>query len=478
MNVNIPYFSSNVKDINEAFRIAVADVVTNILPFKDGLLEEAKPCIIAGLGYVTPWTRDAAINTWNAGGILFPDIALNTLYSVLTEFDDGLRIDGEYWDAIIWATGAWWQYIYTGDKELLKKAFIATKNSLKYFEDTEFDEELNLFRGGACYGDGIAAYPDKYGITNGSGVTSFIEQHPEYKYPKGVGVPFMCLSTNCLYYNAYHLVNIMAKELGEKCEEIYDKKADAMKEAINKHFWMEDKGTYRYIVDTVLGNCDVQEGLGISFVILFDIADDGKKQKVLENAKVTKQGIACVYPSFPRYDTPDGMGFGRHCGTVWPHVQGFFADCASENGRNDLMEFELKKLAEHACRDSHFAEIYHPITGEIYGGRQEHWTDGFYIREWLSEKRQTWSATAYLRIILKDIAGMKFTTKGIEFKPNMVAGIDNFVLKFIKYRDMELDISVNGTGEIKSFKLNGEIKDKPFVPCDSRGKVKIEIELG
>lgn len=477
MQINVPYFSSSNKDINTAFRIAVADVVTNILPFQDGILKQPEPCIIAGLGYVTPWTRDAAINTWNAGGLLFPDIAKNTLKSVITEFDDGLRIDGEYWDAIIWATGAWWEYLYTGDKEFLKTALTAIKNSLKYFEDTEFDSELNLFRGGACYGDGIAAYPDVYADKNGSGITTFVERHPDKAAKVGFGVPMHTLSTNCLYYNAYHLVNKMAKELGEPIDPTYDQKADAMKTAINKHFWMEDKGTYKYIVDP-FGNCDSQEGMGIAFVILFDVADEDKKAKVLENASVTKEGIACVWPSFSRYDTPDGMGFGRHCGTVWPHIQGFWGDAAAQCGRYDLLEHELTKLAEHAVRDSHFAEIYHPLTGEIYGGRQEHWCDGFYIRDWLSEKRQTWSATAYLRLILMDIVGMRFDESGVTFAPAVVGDMEDVTLQFVPYRNMELDITIHGKGtQIKKFTVNGEQKDRPFIPADTTGKQAVVIEL-
>ena len=62
--------------------------------------------IIAGLGYSTPWTRDAAINIWNAGALICPEISRSTLESVLTEKDGILHIGGEYWDAIIWVTGA------------------------------------------------------------------------------------------------------------------------------------------------------------------------------------------------------------------------------------------------------------------------------------------------------------------------------------------------------------------------------------
>ena len=170
-----PFFTTDNDAVNKAYRLATADLQANILPFKDGILESKKPVIIAGLGYCTPWTRDAAINTWNAGGIICPDISLNTLKSVLGKNEKGYYIDGEYWDRIIWTVGAWQQYLYTGDTEFLKIAYDAVINSLEYFEKTEFNEELNLFRGPACYGDGVAAYPDIYAKHMQSGIISFAE---------------------------------------------------------------------------------------------------------------------------------------------------------------------------------------------------------------------------------------------------------------------------------------------------------------
>lgn len=133
--MNFPYFISDNKDINTAYRLAIATLSSNILPFKDGILEKEEPVIIAGLGYETPWTRDAAINTWNAGGMICPEVSLNTLKSVLTTCENGYRIDGEYWDAIIWTTGAWNQYLYTGDKDDLAEPntwLNATKLSSKF----------------------------------------------------------------------------------------------------------------------------------------------------------------------------------------------------------------------------------------------------------------------------------------------------------------------------------------------------------
>lgn len=469
--IEAPFLITNNKKINDAYRLAIATLEANILPFKDGLLTEEKPVIIAGLGYVSPWTRDAAINTWNAGGLICPEIALNTLNSVLDKDDKGYFIDGEYWDRIIWTQGAWQQYLYTGNKEFLQIAYEAVCNSLKHFENTEFSQELNLFRGAACYGDGVAAYPDIYAKHGESGIIVFASECRDLCEKDGVGIPIYSLSTNCLYYQAYVIADKMAEELCLPLK--YSEKAQNMKKAINKVFWNDKEGKYNYIYDK-FGGCDYQEGLGISFAILFGIADDIQKKSIFENYKTTPYGIPCVFPSFERYNTPDGLGFGRHSGTVWPHIQGFWTDAAAKNGYVKLFDKEFMLQTENALRYYQFAEIYHPLTGQMYGGRQE---SGNGIVEWNSEPYQTWSATAYLRNVYMDLVGMKFTEKGITFAP-VGSSLTNAVkLTSFKYRNAVFDITIKGKGASqKSFRINGEDAE-PFVPCDSEGRINIEIVL-
>ncbi len=67
------------KLIDRALRIAVGDLVGNIHNYKDGILDEAAPCLFAGLDYDMPWTRDSAFNTWYGVGLLWPEVAGNTL---------------------------------------------------------------------------------------------------------------------------------------------------------------------------------------------------------------------------------------------------------------------------------------------------------------------------------------------------------------------------------------------------------------
>lgn len=462
-----PYIKTDNEKINTAYHIAVSDLYGNIKPYRGGLLERETPVIIAGMGYCTPWTRDAAINTVNAGALLFPDAAKSTLLSVLKKENGKVLIDGEYWDSIIWVWGAWHEYLLTGDKDFLKTAYEASINTLEFFENTEFDEQLNLFRGPACYGDGVAAYPDIYAKPGESGIKAFAEECRELCADKGVGIPMFALSTNCLYYKAYITADKMAAELGLPTK--YIDRAEKMKSAINTHFWSSENEKYRYLIDD-FGGCDYDEGMGNSFVLLFDIADEEKAEKVLKNQHITKYGIPCVYPSFSRYKD----GYGRHSGTVWPHIQAFWADAAANSGKYDLFDREFNMLTGCSVRDGYFSEIYHPDTGERYGGLQEDKKQG--IRLWESEKKQTWSATGYLHMMFCDIAGMRFEKDGIRFAPYVPSGINNMEIGNLCIRGCNIDISISGNGsKIKNFTVNGG-ETESFAPYTENMNVGIIIE--
>lgn len=468
----LPCLTTDNQEINTAYRMAIANVVGNIALFQDGILEQEASCILAGLGYDTPWTRDTAINVWNGMGLLTPEVAKNTLCSVLGKNQNGYFIDGQYWDKIIWTVGAWAYYLYNGDKEFLALCYEAAQNTLAELEQTEFDKEHHLFRGPACYGDGVSAYPDIYADVNSASILGATWNKKEICCSVGVGLPMMALSTNCLYYAAYRLADCMAKESGK--EACYQEKAIAMKKAIHKYFWKEDLGHFSYLVDP-FGGSDAQEGLGSSFALLFDVANEYQKQRIIQNQTITPHGIPCVYPSFARYNTPNGLGYGRHSGTVWPHVQGFWAHAMAKEKEVQKFDEELLFQTRNAIASNQFAEIYHPATGEVYGGRQE--DDNVGIREWVSLPHQTWSATAYLGNVIKDLVGLTFSPQGITFAPAGSKLTKQIALKQLKYRNACLDITITGQGErVVSCKINGQ-ESEPFLPANAFGNYNIELKL-
>lgn len=441
---NMIYFHCDNETLTKAYKVAFADITGNIKQYSAGALTTSAPCLMAGADYDTPWTRDAAINVWNGFALMNPEVSKNTLMSVLKKTGRQYSIDGQYWDAIIWAIGAYQLINVTHDMEFAEIAQNAITNSLIRFEREEYDAKDGLFRGGAVYGDGIAAYPDHYAVdAPNPGLGGWLE-NPANKdkiVPIGEGIPMKALSTNCCYYQAYVIQAQLNAMLGKDTTEPL-KKAEAMKAAINKAFWNEEKGNYDYLAY----ECDYQEAIGLGFVILFGIADERQTALVLQNTQVTEQGIAIVWPCFDRYLNLGG--YGRHCGVIWPHGQGFWARACSQNGYRYGYEYEMFLMAEKAVRDNQFYEIYHPDTGEIYGGIQEFGPNNFGM--WGSASHQTWSCTGYLSLIYYELLGADIGEKSVTFKPYLPEGVNEATFSGFKVGGMTFDIVITRGGDAAS----------------------------
>lgn len=476
----MPTFRCGDPTIERAFEIALEDLAFNIVPFRDGLLDREAPVFRAGGGYEKPWTRDAAINVWSGGGLLYPEVARNTLLATLARGDDGPRIGAEYdqyWDRIIWTLGAWWLYLFTGDRELLALGLEAARSTVASLEETELDPELDLFRGPAVYGDGVAAYPDVYARTVGghSSILRWPEANPEVASKPGRGLPMYALSTNCLYAEVYDTLAAMAHELGAQSDPRWLARATRLRESVNAHFWMPQRGHYRYLVDP-FGGCDVLEGLGDAFAILFGVADRERRDSVFRTQTITPNGIPCLWPCFDRYRLDDH--YGRHSGTVWPPIQGFWAEAAARYGRANLFEFELRTVAERAVRDGQYFELYHPETGLPYGGLQE-WEGRGIVDEWESYPHQTWSATAFLRMVFMGLFGMRFEVGDVRFEPLLPPGFEAVDLMGVPYRNAMLEISLRGRGNrVERVLVNGQEAEAPSIPADATGAQSIAISLG
>jgi glycogen debranching enzyme len=471
----LPTLTTGDAKLDHAFLIALSDVSGNIHPYQSGLLEKPSPVFIAGAGYNSPWTRDAAINTWNGGGLIWPSVARNTLLSVLDRKDGKLFIGGQYWDAIIWTTGAWAYYLDTGDRSFLSSAFEAITNTLAIRETEEFDPQNGLFRGAAVYGDGISAYPDRYAQTNASsGILEWVERNSSQKAPVGYGLPMFTLSANCTYLHAYELLPVMAKALDFQIDSVWLEKAARLRKAINQRFWNPNTGIYDTLTDP-WGTDDRQEAIGLAFSVLFKVADQDQQASLFRNAVVTPAGIPCLWPTYSRYS--DRGGFGRHSGTIWPHAEALWADAAAEFGHADIFLFEMTRMAEKAVRDGQFYELFNPISGQPDGGLQEKGPKG--IISWRSEQHQTWSATGFLRLILFDLAGIHLDEGGIVFAPLLPGDLHQVDLTGVKFRAAVLEIHIRGSGNrITKMTVNGRMSTGHRIPVTALGEQEIDIELG
>jgi glycogen debranching enzyme len=322
----------------------------------------------------------------------------------------------------------------------------------------------------------VAAYPGIYGDAGGSSaILDWPRQHPDQVAKPGCGIPMKALSSNCLYYHAYVVADRMARELGQPGDPAWSRKAAALKAAINRHLWMPEKGWYRFFIGP-LGNCDYQEGLGHAYALLFGIAGPEQADAIFRHLHVTPAGMPCVWPTCPRYVRPDGQSFGRHSGTVWPQIQGFWAEACARFGRRSAFEHELFNLARHAVRDHQFAEIYHPLTGEIYGGLQEAGSRGIVL--WRATSRQTWAATAFLRMVFFGVAGMRVAPEGIRFAPCLPAKLTRLELGPLRYRRMRLRVIITTDASASAGPtINGQPATDFLLDKDREGEVRIRIRL-
>jgi glycogen debranching enzyme len=439
MSYQLPLLRSDNRTLELAFRAAIGDLLGNIQPWTDAR-GVTRSCLLAGLHYNRPWTRDAAINSWNGVSLLWPSLARNTLESVLIQDAYGLRIGGQYWDAIIWVTGAWNHFLVSGDREFLERSFSAAQTSLRYLDSRELDHADNLYRGGSS--DGIAGYPDAYLNPDwNSGIAGWPERHPDARHPNGEGFPAKTLSTNLLYRNAWRLLPEMAAALGLQEEAEWAMRAGALTQAIREAFWDQSTGRLRYLVDP-WGGCERQEGLGWAFAVLFGLLSAEESATLQAGAHTTPHGIPSLWPDYERYAAASGPGcYGRHGPTVWPQVNAFWADACSLAGAREAGWRELTLLAEKADRDGHFAEIYHPDTGERYGGEQEA-TDVAAIRSWRSEPRQSWCASGFVRMVTSVLFGMRPAADGLRFDPWLPDGTDRISLHGLSYHGRPLDLEL------------------------------------
>ena len=421
----------------------------------------------AGGGYDQPWTRDASVNSWSAGSLLAPAVARNTLWSVVRRDAHGRLIvqqDDQWWDQVIWAVAAWNHVLVTGDRAFLARAYETTQDTLVEDKRKHFNADRGLFEGAAFLNDGIAGYPVPPANARESH-GSFVLNYPGAD-------KMMAFSTNCLYVGAYRAAAQMATALHRPAEEAvgWTAAADALTARIRKTFWIADEGRFGYLLSPE-GKLDgSQEGAGLAFSLLFEIATPEQAASVLRVAHVEPKGMTDVWPSFARYSEERP---GRHNVIVWPPIQGFWAEAAARAGDLPVFAREVETLAQlaHGDRDK-FWEIYNSQTGVPDGGWQvEH--------AWLAAPNQTWSATGYLRMIYAGLFGMRFQSDGLAFAPALPSGWGDVSLAGVRYRHAVLRVQLHGTGTVvRSFQVDGVEQTTHLLPAGLRGKHRVDIVLG
>lgn len=459
--------------VQTAFDAAVQNLVNiNTIPCdfdtynSTGLLDPELPKMMrAGGSYQTPWTRDAAINTWAAGRLLIPSVAKNTLFAVCVPNADGepiIQPDDQRWDRVVWIIGAWQYYLATGDLDFLTIARGIAERGLQQLDGEWFDPKTGLYRGGSFFNDGISGYPADIYEPNMD--HSFMGMHPKTE-------TIYSLSTNCLYCEAWRILGRMNALLGIS-DSAPQARHEALKKAILATFWNEETKQCSYLLypDGHL-NCS-KELSGISFGVLFGILPP----EALSNLTQEEYGIPSIMPPFPGLFSRERPG--RHNNLVWPFLNGFFIQAAAGAGYHSLAASELKNMARLLNSADGIYEIYNPYDGSVDGGWQIG-GDDLQGHLWDSCPDQTWSATCFIGAVIGGIFGIRIQEEGLTFAPCVPEYLADSDIEHLVIRGKRFTLRVSGHGsQIAAATVNGQPLERALLPySDAKDTNEILLTL-
>ncbi len=400
-----------------------------------------------GKAWAGVWTRDVSYSIILSMAYMQPEASM---ISLMKKVDPDKRIiqdtgSGGAWpvssDRMIWAVAAYEIYKVTGDRQWLETIYPIIRRSVTDDSNVVYDPATGLMHG----------------------ETSFIDWRQQ-SYPKWMQTADIyaseALNTSIVHAEALKVLSRISAEMGNQDEAaLYETKAADLVKAINKHFWMPDKGYYgMYLYGRNFPILNPRaETLGESLAILFDVASPERAAIITENNPLTPYGAAIFFPQIK--DMPS-----YHNNALWPFVASFWtlANAKAGNEQGTLQGI---------------GSVFRPAA--LFATNKENFNlDNGDIATELNSSNMLWSLAGNLAITYRVLFGIHFEENGLMFRPFVPKPLaDTRVLEGFRYRNATLNITVKGFGDsIKSFKLNGK-EHQPLLPPTISGHNEIVIVL-
>lgn len=393
------------------------------------------------------WTRDVSYSIILSMAALQPEASMISLMKKVNPSGQIIQDTGSggAWpistDRMVWVLAAYEIYKVTGDRAWLEKVYpIAVRSLAK---------------------DAETVYSDK-GLVKGE--TSFMDWR-EQSYPRWMQTADIsqseAMGTNVMYAAALEATSRMAYALGDKKSgEKYAAESAALAAAIDKTFWMDDKGfygMYTYGRDSKILN-PRHETLGAALSILYDIAPLAHQKTMSQHAPQTPYGPPVFHPQIS--DIPN-----YHNNALWPFVASYWTLAQAKAGNEEGF---LEGLGS----------VYRPAALFATNKENLNLDNGDYFTE-LNSSNMLWSLSGNLGITMKALFGLHFEEDGLRIAPFVPKSMEGTrSLDNVKYRDAILDITVNGYGaRVDRLTLNGEeINPEEVIPASElQGTCKIEV---
>lgn len=449
---NLPKFSSDTTIIDAVYNLSLEESVKNQFQGKYGIVFNT------GVNWNKVWTRDTAMSIDYSLAWLYPAYSMNCVKEKIINtpnvFEQDTGTGGSYptsVDKIIMAIPTWDIYLTTGDKEFLNEMYPVIKNTIEQDDHVALEKETGLYLGETGGLDHRAkTYPDWMDENEYDSIVNIAESKSSI--------------VNIIYAKAFQVLSEAGKVLGKPEEEIsyWNQRYEDMKKAINKYFWMEDRGMYAsFLYPEYMGApmADKVDVISNGYAMMFDIANDEQKAQIAENYPMVTYGATTVWPQ------KNGLKQSEiyHNRGVWPGWEATLMLGAKENGNNQLAAEIWSSCIRGAAMCLTNKEVINYANGSG-----------------VASDRQLWSIAGTISGYYRVLFGMEYLEEGIQLTPYIPEWAEGpFELNDYKYRNATLNICMQGNGDIiDSYKVNGIEVDKNYViPSDSTGELNIEITM-
>ncbi|EWH09118.1 hypothetical protein DS2_14129 [Catenovulum agarivorans DS-2] len=481
------------------FALAVDEMKLNsVEQIKDGNYNNGQAidcsCFETGEKWNYVWTRDLSyaahlslaqfdaqrvensllfkVSNLRASAPISPFLAGNAPYTQIIQ-DTG---SGGSWpvstDRMTWAFGATALLANLAEpqrSQFARKAFTALVNTIENDRLVAFDSHLGLYLGEQSFLDWREQSYASWIVDDLSSMSTAIS-----------------LSTNAGHYQALVLAADLAGQLGDvPAAKKYKGWASALKNAINQHLWLEEKGLYSSLTSGHYHKVALEkfDWLGQSLAIVTGIASDEQARAILSSYPHGPMGAAVIFPQQPNIPV-------YHNRAIWPFVTAYGLNAAVKGKNVAVTQAALDTLTRAAALNLSNMENLEWLSSEpILLDKTHPQLSGPVI----NSKRQLWSVAAYLNLVSNTIFGAQPSQQGIEFRPFIPKSFKDQwfkhsqVINLINYqwRGKQFDLQLKFAPSNKKFgayvvnrvKVNGLAHSGVLVEQALKQHNLIEIEL-
>jgi hypothetical protein len=347
------------------------------------------PCFETGEKWHYVWTRDLSYSVDLALWRLDPERAKASLRFKLSDVREPSAPQGLY---VMQDTGSGGSWPISTDRIVW---FLAARHLL---DDHAFADEVYRALNDTLAQDRLYTFDSRLGLYRGE--TSFLDWRQQ-TYPMWaakdvtfIGQSF-ALSTNVLHYEALRLAADMSADRNPSQVAVYQAQAKTLKDAINRHFWRNDRGMYM----SYIGGADhpqpfdTYDLLGISLAITSGVADPERARQTLAHYPTWPAGSPVIWPE--RDDVPI-----YHNRAIWPFVSAYALRAARQVNDPARIAHELQSLMRGAALAGSNMENFELVT------QATHVDDGDKSGPVVDSPRQLWSVAAYLNMVIEGVFGL------------------------------------------------------------------------